>query len=502
MIDEDKSREQLISELAELRQSMAEYEAANAQLFHPESKYCEILSNLSDAAYIIQGDLVKFANRACSELSGYSNEEILSTKVMDHWLHPDDRELVEGYYIRRLQGDITPHRYVFRIFCKDGSLKWVELKSRLLMWEGKPAGMGVMTDISDLKLAEEALIQSERTLKTIVSTSPVGIATFQNRKLIWLNEFALGLFGYEEVEELVGQDSRIIYESSEEYDRIHRELYPVLKSGRIAETNTRIVTRNGTVRDVHLRIKLVDSELFGDLAVGIFLDITNELQAEREKNSLQAQLFQSQKMEALGALVGGMAHDFNNMLHAVMGYSELLMDGLEENAPEHRYARAIVKTSEEQAELIRNLLAFAQQGQGIPVALDINERLRNFATLIPSALTQTVRLDLDLDDKQIMIEADPNQMDQVFMNLAINACEAMPEGGSLSVSTRMVCLDEHSCCSSCWAPSPGRYVLLSFRDSGRGMEQDILSRIFDPFFSTKQRGLLEEPAWAFQSSGV
>ncbi len=280
----------------------------------------------------------------------------------------------------------------------------------MIIWEGKPAGMGVMSDISDRKRAEETLIQSEQTLKTIVSTSPVGIAMFKNRKSVWLNDFAIRMFGYEEAEELVGKDSQMIYESGEEYDRIYKELYPVLNNGGIAETNTRIVKKDGSVRDVRLRIKLVDRELFGDFAIAVFLDITSELRA------------------------------------------------------------------------------FAQQGQGIPVPLDINERIRNFATLMPATHGQMVRVDLDLDHRQMMIEADPNQMDQVLMNLAINACEAMPEGGTLCVSTRIVDLDEQFCSASCRAVMPGSYVVVSFRDSGKGMEQDILSKMFDPFFSTKQRG--------------
>jgi two-component system cell cycle sensor histidine kinase/response regulator CckA len=208
---------------------------------------------------------------------------------------------------------------------------------------------------------------------------------------------------------------------------------------------------------------------------------------QAEKEAFQSQLFQSQKLEALGTLVGGIAHDFNNMLQTILGYSELLLHNKKKGEPGYKELQTIIETGKSGADLVKNLLAFGQQGQVFPVPLDLNHQISQLATLISRTLPQVVQVDLKLTDGPTTICADRSQIDQVLMNLAINASESMPNGGRLKIVTKTVSLDEDYCRCHQEAKT-GNYVMLSVSDTGRGMDKKMLSRIFDPFFSTKQRG--------------
>ncbi len=219
----------------------------------------------------------------------------------------------------------------------------------------------------------------------------------------------------------------------------------------------------------------------------VITDITDQLRAEQEKEALKTQLFESQKMEALGTLVGGIAHDFNNMLQIVLGYSQILLDDKKKRDQGYQELQTIIETGEGGADLVKKLLAFGQQGQVIPVPLDLNHQVSQLTTLISRTLPHVVQLDLDLIDGPTTIVADHGQIDQLVMSLAINASEAMPDGGALKISTSTVSLDDDYCKSHLEA-KPGTYVMLSVRDTGRGMDKETLARIFDPFFSTKERG--------------
>jgi PAS domain S-box-containing protein len=220
---------------------------------------------------------------------------------------------------------------------------------------------------------------------------------------------------------------------------------------------------------------------------GVALDITDRLRAEEEREKLRNELFQLQKKEALGTLVGGIAHDFNNMLQIILGYSEILLMDKKKGDPGYKDLQTIIQTSKGGAELVKMLRAFGQQSQVIPAPLDLNHQIRQLSTLISRTLPEIVQVDLNLLDGPTTITADHNQIDQVIMNLAINASEAMSDGGELKIATTIVSLDDNYC-KSHFGAKPGAYVMLSVTDNGRGMDEETLAKIFDPFFSTKERG--------------
>ncbi len=189
-------------------------------------------------------------------------------------------------------------------------------------------------------------------------------------------------------------------------------------------------------------------------------------------------------MQAIGTLTGGIAHDFNNMLTIILGYSELLLDATEEGDPRHADLERIVLTVRNGADLVKRLLTFSRQAEAQPRKLNLNDQIRQINKLLSKTIPKMVEIKLILADDLSPIHADPSQMEQIVMNLAVNASEAMPDRGILTIETRNVILDDEFCRTRHGAKC-GDYVLLRVSDTGRGMDQETMDRMFDPFFTTK-----------------
>jgi two-component system, cell cycle sensor histidine kinase and response regulator CckA len=452
-----------------------------------EDHFRSLAETIPDAL-VVYDDLgrVTFVNKAFEELYGWSIEELVG-KPLTNFVPPSAEAITKQSWERTLRGE----KAVFETqrWTKEGKVLDLRISTAILTnTHGKhTSSIVVHHDITARKRAQEKLHNSERTVKTILATSPVGIGLILDRKLKWANDACLKMFGFETQKEIAGKSTRIFYPSEEAYECVGRDLYTELQREKIAETVTKFSRKDGSLFDARIRIRHVDPSSSENLMIFVTTDITDQLRAENEKETLKTQLFESQKMEALGTLVGGIAHDFNNMLQIVLGYSQILLDDKKKTDQGYQELHTIIETCEGGAELVKKLLAFGQQGQVIPEALDLNHQVSQLTTLISRTLPQVVQLDLDLINGPTTIVADHSQIDQLVMSLAINASEAMPEGGALKISTSIVSLDDDYCKAHIEA-KPAAYVMLSVRDTGRGMDKETLTRIFDPFFSTKQRG--------------
>lgn len=222
-------------------------------------------------------------------------------------------------------------------------------------------------------------------------------------------------------------------------------------------------------------------------ANGVSRDITERKTSECERQTLQNQLIESRKLASVGTLVGGLAHDFNNMLQIIIGFSEILLDRVRKASKEHASVMNILDTATQGADLIRKLLATGQQSQTFPKAIELNEKIRLLIHSFREKLPDNVRVEVDLTEDSTTIMLDPEQISQLIMNIISNSSEAMPDGGQLKISTRRICLDKEFC-KTVLDAKPGDYVLLVISDSGKGMDEETLRQIFDPFFSTKPRG--------------
>ncbi len=219
-------------------------------------------------------------------------------------------------------------------------------------------------------------------------------------------------------------------------------------------------------------------------------EIENHKKTQAQKEEYQAQLFQAQKNEALVTLVGGIAHDINNMLQTILGFCELLISVKTQDNPDYKRLETIIQAGKNGAELVRKLMAFSQQSVISPVNLDIHDQITGIASLLSRSAPSNILMEITLCKESAIIYADPVQIDDIIMNVSMNAVEAMPDGGTLRIATRIVSIDSE-CCKNGAVIKPGRYVMLSVTDTGKGIDERTLSRIFEPFFSTKQRGAIK-----------
>jgi len=357
-----------------------------------------------------------------------------------------------------------------------------------LLAVGLASGM-VRRDLSRRAEVEEALREArdrleqrvnERTaeLTAVIETSPLAISAIdsQGNILLW-NRAAERMFGWTR-EEMIGKP----YQQTDGGDRrIYRDVFErVAKGGPVIGYETRGKKKDGTTIDVAIYsapLSRNDGDSSGVLAV--IADLT-------EQKRLQDRLRQSQKMEAVGKLAGGIAHDFNNLLTAITGYTDLLFIRLPGDIGKRELSE-IRKASDRAASLTRQLLAFSRQQVLQPKVISVNEVVGNLTSMLSRLIGEDVELVTGLGEGLGRVKADPFQLEQVLMNLAVNARDAMPRGGKLTIETANVILDDHYARSHPDV-APGRYVMIAVSDTGMGMDSETRSRIFEPFFTTKELG--------------
>lgn len=427
-------------------------------------------------------------NSTVCDMLGYSREE-LSHMTWDELTHPDDREADISQFERVLAGEIDTYFMEKRFIRKDGNEIWTNLSVGCVRKSDGSVDytVAMLQNISSRKEAEKFLQDHLRFLQTLVEAIPNPI-WFKgiDGKYIGCNRGYETFFGCSR-ENIVGRTSRDVFapEAADKYFQADQELFNSLGS---VVYEDMIRHSDGTTRPVVVsKATFTNSE--GQVAglIGVIQDITERVSAEKEKEKLQDELFQSQKLASLRTLVGGLAHDFNNMLQVITGHCQMLMDDANPGGLEYFSLKNIFDTSMQAANLITKLLAFGQQSQVLPKPIDLNDEIRNSHAIILRTVPSNVQVEIKLIDESAIIEADVNQIAEVLINLVDNATEAMQGGGKLDISTRKVTIDSEGCKSylNC---SPGDYVVITVSDTGCGMDEVTLAKIFDPFFSTKPRG--------------
>jgi len=341
-------------------------------------------------------------------------------------------------------------------------------------------------EIAQRERAESRLAESEKKYREVVETAGDIIYQTDRRGFFTLvNPVGLKMTGYDE-EELIGKSylDLIPLDHRETVERFYG--IQIVKRLSITYYEFPLVTKQGETIWLGQNVQLLTED---EAIVGfqvIARDVSKRKRADQEMESLREQLLQAHKMEAIGTLTGGIAHDFNNMLTIILGYSDLVLSNMDEQDSRSADVRKIIQTAKNGAELVRRLLTFSRKTPRESSSLEINVQIENTRKLLERVLPKMIDIQLNLQDKLALINADPIQIDQILMNLAINARDAMPDGGKLVVETKNVTLDENYC-SAHVSVRPGNYVMLSISDTGHGMDEPTRSRIFDPFFTTKQR---------------
>ncbi len=334
----------------------------------------------------------------------------------------------------------------------------------------------MIVDVTEHKLAEEQLKESEERYRLLVEYSPDAILVHQEGRIAFINAAGGLMAGVKQPQEIIGRPFMPFVHPE------YRELVAQRVALMMADGSTPPPVELKLVRDdgisVAVEVSSVSCLYDGKPAVLVFM---RDL-AERKK--LEAQLHQSQKMESLGRLAGGIAHDFNNLLTVIMSNSELLMmqKGLEGKI--HDRCKIMLETSERASKLTKQLLVFSSKQEMDPVCMDVNQIIKEMKKMLPSLVGEDIECRFDLASETPWVKADPSMIEQIVMNLAVNARDAMPKGGLLAISTSVVDLDVEYARLHPEAV-PGRYVRITTADTGTGMTPEVREHIFEPFFTTK-----------------
>jgi two-component system, cell cycle sensor histidine kinase and response regulator CckA len=333
--------------------------------------------------------------------------------------------------------------------------------------------------IAALEAFAERLVKSEQKYRTIVEHANEAIIVIQNGRICFANPMAITTAGYP-IEALF---QLCIEQFIHPEDRQHTLL---MCSHTIQEKTLpltcvfRLIHKTGKI--FWMQANSVQIEWEGNPATLILIrDIS-------EQKKLETQLFQAQKMEAIGNLAGGIAHDFNNILQAISGYAQILAMNKNNSGPEYRKLEMILQAAQRGGELIKRLLIFSRKLESQLMPLNINSEVIQVCKILDHTLPKMIRIQQDLEEPIHAISADTVHIEQILMNISVNARDAMPDGGNLTFSTRNVFLNDLFC-DIHTGIHPGQHVLLSISDTGVGIDSDTLNHIFEPFYTTKKPGI-------------
>ena len=575
-----------------------------------EEKYRNLVDNANEAILVAQDGLLKFVNRKALEMFGYSEQE-LKSRPFPEFIHPDDRGMVVENYKNRINGKpVQAGRYTFRHLTDDGAVRWVEMGTVRIDWQGKPATLNFLTDVTKRKQAEEELQKLASVVRN--SSELVNLATFDG-KLIFCNEAGAAMLGISETD--IGKANVIQFIPAHLREKAETELLPALRNkgrwsgelqylnqktgkltdvhamcfviknpstgapwymanistditerkqaeerlrqseekfakafqtspyavtitrpedGRFIEINDAFMSMSGFTREEALASSSVGLKFWvneedrnwviatlregravsgqefrirhksGEILTCLFSaqiirlnnepcvlcsinDITERKQHEEERARLTDQLQQAMKMEAVGRLAGGVAHDFNNLLTGITGNISLALMDLKPDDPLAGILVDVNKAAHSAATLTRQLLAFSRRQIIEPEVLNLNDLVTNFHKMLVRLIGENIELKTIPAGNLGAVKADPGQIEQVLINLVVNARDSMPHGGKLVIETANVELDAEYCRTR--APvQPGRYVMLAVSDTGEGMSREVKERLFEPFFTTKPKG--------------
>jgi len=430
-------------------------------------------------------------NPAFCRFLGYTPEELRRLTIQEI-THPEDLAVTCQVLQMGRTGAIRVLAIEKRYLRKDGSVAWAHTNATWIQdATGNPLySVKLVQDISERKAAEEALRESEARKGAILDTALDAILTIDHQgKVLEFNPAAERLFGFLR-EEVIGKNILDEIVPPEEKDTIRQGLESYLHTGvnplKGGHVEMAALRKNGMRIPVEFAVSRI--RIAGVPAFTAYIrDLTDRKKVEEALRQREEQVRHGQKMEAIGTLAGGVAHDFNNLLTGILGYAELLKMGSKPGEKVHQAAEVIEKAATRAASLTQQLLGFARRGKHQNVLVDLHAPIQEVTGLLSATLDKNIRLRLDFATPTAPVQGDPGQMSQIILNLAVNAADAMAEGGDLVFHTETVDLTpdqrrRHD------GTLPGRHVLVAVSDTGSGIPPDVIPRIFEPFFTTKDQG--------------
>ena len=459
---------------------------AEASLQESEEKYASLTSQLPVGVYrTTAAGKFLYANAALASILGVKTvQELTQSPVVDFFNTPQEREKLLAYWKdcagicqRELQLRTRDNR---QIWVKDTGQVMFDANGEIIYIDG------IIEDITNYKDVQEALAQNEARFRGLVQNISDSITVLDSKGIIkYVSPSVERIFGYQP-DSLIGKNVCDFVDPDDQPKMQEQFQYILQRSGVTSPTEFRIQHVDGN----WVWVESISNNLLNDPAIeGIVItsrDVTDRKEAEEQLKLLESQVRQSQKMEAVGRLAGGVAHDFNNLLTVISSYTEFLLDGLGPDNPLRDDVEQIRVAGNKAATLTRQLLVFSQQEIVQPQELDLNLVIGNVEKMLRRLISEDIELTTNLAKNLSSIHADPGQIEQVVVNLVVNASDAMPRGGNVTIETTNTTIDQ-SYIPRLQEISPGNYVQLTVKDTGVGMDEETLAYIFDPFFTTKKQ---------------
>jgi PAS domain S-box-containing protein len=464
---------ELLEANEQLQKEMDERIRVAGALRWSEARFRALSEATFEAIFLSENGICIGQNLIAEQMFGYSSDEAVGRRGTD-WIDPEFRE---HFLKMMLSGQEEP--YEARAIRKDGATFPCEIQGKMLTYEGRLIRVIALRDITERKRAEGALRKSEHLYRSVIEhIEDVFYRTDDEGRLLMESPSGARLFGYDGVEEMIGLKFESFWVNPQDYKRL---LGIVQEHGKVKDYEGFLTRKDGSTFTASFTTHFWWDENGTVRGMeGIIRDIT-------ERKRMEAQLLQSRKMETIGTLAGGIAHHVNNLLQVVLGHTDMLVLRKGTDDKSAKSIEAIRSAAHSGAELVKNILTFSRKTETRMKPVNLSDELRRVKELLRPTIPRMVTIEMNPADDLGTIYADTSQLEQVLLSLAVNANDAMPEGGRLLFETSNVVVDEEYRLTHPES-EPGKYVLLSVSDTGHGMKREVLDRIFEPFFTTKQLG--------------
>jgi len=476
---------------------IAKRKLVEKKLRESEEKYRLVVDNIADVITVMDLNLrFTYVSPSIIRLRGYTAEEVMA-QTMEQIMTPESLRMVARVFEEEMtleaSGTADPGRtriLELEQYRKDGSIVWLENHTSALRDNEKKL-IGIISlsrDITERKRAEEEMKQMNIFLNAIIENIPnmIFLKDARDLRFVRFNRAGEELLGQSR-DDLIGKSDYDFFPKMQA-DSFTEKDRDVLSGRKLIDIPEETIQTRWGEKILHTKkLPILNERGEPSFLLGISEDITERKRAEAEKENLQAQLMQAQRMESVGRLAGGVAHDFNNKLSVILGYTELAMELLDRADPIYQNLQQVMIAGKHSVEIVRQLLAFARKQIIAPEVLDINETMGGRLKMLRHLIGEDIDLVWSPGHGLWQVKMDPSQVDQILANLCVNARDAISGVGKVTIETRNTALDE-ACSAEHAGAAPGEYVMLAVSDNGCGMDRETQENIFEPFFTTKEVG--------------